>query len=102
MTATIWAQTDIQDQPADEDGVTQLAQSAEYDETRDIALEEVITTGTRSTRPKTAADSTVRLEVLQGDEFALSGTAELTGHLKTLVPSCNSTPLTGCKNYSKR
>ncbi|NNE04983.1 MAG: hypothetical protein HKN15_04575, partial [Xanthomonadales bacterium] len=51
-------------------------------------LEEVITTGTRSNRPRTAADSTVPIDVLSGDEFdAFGGTNDLTDNLKALVPS---------------
>ena len=72
--------------------VTQLTQSDE----NDGVLEEVITTGTRSSRPRTAADSTVPVDVLSGDDFnAYGGTADLTDNLKSLVPSYTATPATG-------
>ena len=38
----------------------------------DTALEEVITTGTRSSRPRTAADSTVPIDVLSGKTYIWS------------------------------
>ena len=60
------------------------------------ALEEVITTGTRSSRPRTAADSTVPIDVLSGDEFnAYGGANDITDNMKSLVPSYTATPLTG-------
>jgi iron complex outermembrane receptor protein len=72
--------------------VTQLTQ-ADDDEGM---LEEVITTGTRSTKPRSAADSTVPVDVLSGDDFrAFGGTADLTDNLKNLVPSYTATPATG-------
>jgi len=59
-------------------------------------LEEVITTGTRSKRPRTAADSTVPIDVLSGEDFnAFGGQADLTDNLKSLVPSYTATPATG-------
>ncbi|MDX1555155.1 MAG: TonB-dependent receptor [Xanthomonadales bacterium] len=71
------------------------AQEAAQDEPTG-ALEEVITTGTRSSKPRTAADSTVPIDVLSGDAFdAYGGTNDLTDNLKALVPSYTATPLTG-------
>jgi iron complex outermembrane receptor protein len=59
-------------------------------------LEEVITTGTRSQKPRSAADSTVPVDVLSGEDFnAFGGTADLTDNLKNLVPSYTATPATG-------
>jgi len=72
--------------------VTKLTQADDSD----TVLEEVITTGTRSSRPRTAADSTVPVDVLSGDDFrAYGGTADLTDNLKSLVPSYTATPATG-------
>ena len=72
--------------------VTELAQAEE--ETG--ILEEVITTGTRSTRPRSAADSPVPVDVLSGEDFtAFGGSADLTDNLKALVPSYTATPATG-------
>jgi iron complex outermembrane receptor protein len=62
----------------------------------DNVLEEVITTGTRSARPRSAADSTVPIDVLKDEDFnAFGGTADLTDNLKSLVPSYTATPATG-------
>jgi len=78
-------------QDTDQDRVTQLTQSDD-----EGMLEEVITTGTRSTKPRSAADSTVPVDVLSGDDFtAFGGTADLTDNLKNLVPSYTATPATG-------
>jgi len=78
--------------------VTKLSQSsdAEQPEDNDTVLEEVITTGTRSIKPRSAADSPVPVDVLSGREFtAFAGTADLTDNLKNLVPSYTATPATG-------
>lgn len=59
-------------------------------------LEEVITIGTRSKKPRTATDSPVPVDVISGEEFgAMGGTADLTDNLKALVPSYTATPATG-------
>lgn len=79
-------------QETDLDRVTQLSQA---DDSEGI-LEEVITTGTRSTKPRSAADSTVPVDVFSGEDFiAFGGTADLTDNLKNLVPSYTATPATG-------
>jgi len=78
-------------QDTDLDRATQLTQSDD-----EGMLEEVITTGTRSTKPRSAADSTVPVDVLSGDDFnAYGGSADLTDNLKNLVPSYTATPATG-------
>ena len=67
-----------------------LAQSA------DEVYEEVVTIGTRSAKPRTASDSTVPIDVINGDDFnALGGTADLTDNLRALIPSYTATPATG-------
>lgn len=76
--------------------IAQDADSDDQDSANAGVLEEVITTGTRSSRPRTAADSTVPIDVLSGDDFnAYGGTADLTDNLKNLVPSYTATPATG-------
>ena len=68
-----------------------LAQSAD-----DEVYEEIITIGTRSAKPRSAADSTVPIDVISGDEFnALGGTADITDNIRALVPSYTATPATG-------
>jgi iron complex outermembrane receptor protein len=74
------------------------AQDADSDDAKnaDRLLEEVVTTGTRSKKPRTAADSAVPIDVLSGDVFdAYGGTNDLTDNLKALVPSYTATPATG-------
>jgi iron complex outermembrane receptor protein len=72
------------------------ATSAIAQESEDELIEEVITTGTRSAKPRTASDSPVPIDVLNADEFnALGSTADLTDNLRALVPSYTATPATG-------
>jgi len=79
-------------QKAKDAKATKQAQS----EKREGMLEEVITTGTRSTKPRSAADSPVPVDVLSGEDFtAFGGMADLTDNLKNLVPSYTATPATG-------
>ncbi len=62
----------------------------------DDVIEEVVTIGSRSVKPRSAADSTVPIDVISGDEFnSVGGTADLTDNLKALVPSYTATPATG-------
>ena len=72
------------------------AQDAGQTAEDEAVLEEVITTGTRSARPRTAADSPVPVDVLAGDDLtAMGNTADFTDNLKALVPSYTATPATG-------
>ena len=60
------------------------------------ALEEVIITGTRSQKPRTATDSPVPVDVFSSDDFnSLGNSQDLTDNLKALVPSYTATPATG-------
>lgn len=59
-------------------------------------IEEIVTLGTRSAKPRSAADSTVPIDVISGEDFnAMGGTADLTDNLKAIVPSYTATPATG-------
>ncbi len=70
---------------------TTVAQDSE-----DELIEEVITTGTRSAKPRSASDSPVPVDVLNADEFnAIGSTADLTDNMRALVPSYTATPATG-------
>ena len=72
------------------------AQSAVAQSSEDELIEEVITTGTRSAKPRSASDSPVPVDVLNADEFnAIGSTADLTDNLKAMVPSYTATPATG-------
>ncbi len=62
----------------------------------DEAIEEIKTIGSRSAKPRSAADSTVPIDVIGGDDFnSVGGTADLTDNLKALVPSYTASPATG-------
>lgn len=59
-------------------------------------LEEVITIGSRSLKPRSVTDSTVPIDVIGGEQFNnLGSTADLTDNLKALVPSYTASPATG-------
>ncbi len=59
-------------------------------------LEEVVVTGSRSHKPRSAADSPVPIDVLNGDEFnSMGNNQDITDNLKALVPSYTATPATG-------
>jgi iron complex outermembrane receptor protein len=69
-----------------------IAQSAGADDT----IEEVITTGTRSAKPRSASDSPVPVDVINADDLeALGNTADLTDNIRAMVPSYTATPATG-------
>jgi hypothetical protein len=53
----------------------------------DEFIEEIVTTGTRSAKPRSASDSPVPVDVLSADDFtAMGNTADLTDNIKALVP----------------
>jgi iron complex outermembrane receptor protein len=59
-------------------------------------LEEVIITGTRSQKPRSATDSPVPVDVFGADDFnSLGNSQDITDNLKSLVPSYTATPATG-------
>ncbi len=67
-----------------------VAQSADDD-----AYEEIVTIGTRSAKPRSAADSTVPIDVISGDVFNdLGGTADITDNMKAAIPSFTAPPAT--------
>ena len=62
----------------------------------DDTIEEIITTGTRSAKPRSASDSPVPIDVINTDDFsAMGNTADLTDNIRALVPSYTATPATG-------
>lgn len=70
---------------------TAIAQDAD-----DEFIEEIVTTGSRSAKPRSAGDSPVPVDVINADDFnAMGNTADLTDNLKALVPSFTATPATG-------
>jgi iron complex outermembrane recepter protein len=59
-------------------------------------LEEVIVTGTRSTRARTVSDSPVPVDVLNSEEFnSFGNNADITDNMRSLIPSYTATPATG-------
>ena len=59
-------------------------------------IEEIVTTGTRSAKARSASDSPVPVDVISGEDFtAMGNTADLTDNIKALVPSYTATPATG-------
>jgi iron complex outermembrane receptor protein len=61
-----------------------------------MVLEEVIITGTRSLKARSASDSPVPVDVLSSEEFnSMGNVADITDNLKSLVPSFTATPATG-------
>lgn len=59
-------------------------------------IEEIVTTGTRSAKARSAGDSPVPVDVINAESFnALGNTADLTDNLKALIPSYTATPATG-------
>jgi len=82
--------TVAEDADADSDDQDTSGNSAEQDTEGYGAgiLEEVITTGTRSKRPRSASDSPVPIDVFFSEDISsISNTADITYALKTLVPS---------------
>jgi len=63
---------------------------------QDDEIEEVVTIGSRSAKPRSASDSPVPVDVIGGEEFnSLGSTADITDNLKAMVPSYTATPATG-------
>ncbi len=59
-------------------------------------VEEVVVLGSRSAKPRSAADSPVPVDVIGAEEFsALGNGADITDNLSSLVPSYTATPATG-------
>ncbi len=75
-----------------------FAQDADADDDAfdDALLEEIVVTGTRSRRARSAAESTVPIDVISSDDInAYGGAADLTDTLKNNIPSYTATPATG-------
>lgn len=72
-------------------GYTSAVSAEQYDE-----IEEIVTVGTRSSKPRSADDSTAPVDVINAEDFeAMGNTADMTDNLKALVPSYNAAPATG-------
>ncbi|VAV87319.1 TonB-dependent receptor, partial [hydrothermal vent metagenome] len=72
-------------------GTPAFAQDAE-----DTYIDEIVTIGSRSTKPRSIRDSPVPVDVISADDLtAMGGTVDLTDNLKNLIPSYTATPATG-------
>ena len=91
---------------ADEDGDDQDAASSQAsDQASDQAaasadqesgmLEEILITGTRSARGRTATDSTVPIDSFNAQDLSQEAVGDMTDTIRNLVPSYTATPLTG-------
>jgi len=70
-----------------------IAQAQTQDNT---VFDEIITVGSRSSRPRTTADSPVAVDSLSAETFnGIGNAADVTDNLKSLVPSFTATPATG-------
>ena len=68
--------------------------SAQEDE--EPVIEEIITIGSRSQRPRSAVTSTAPIDVLSAEDFSRIGNAaDITDNLKALTPSYNATTPSG-------
>ena len=68
--------------------------SAQEDEVR--VIEEIITIGSRSQRPRSAVTSTAPIDVLSAEDFnRIGNSADITDNLKALTPSYNATTASG-------
>ena len=62
----------------------------------DDTVEEVVSLGSRSSRARTASDSTVPIDSFSSEKFeAVGNTADVTDNLRALIPSYTATPATG-------
>lgn len=62
----------------------------------DETIEEVVSIGSRSSRARTASDSTVPIDSISAEQFGAIGNAsDVTDNLKAFVPSYTATPATG-------
>ena len=60
------------------------------------AVEQLVILGSRSSKPRSATDSPVPVDVISADDFnSIGNAADLTDNLRTLIPSFTATPATG-------
>ena len=75
---------------------TITAMAADANSKDDMVMEEVVTLGSRSAKPRSATDSPVPVDVINGNQFSQGGnTVDITDNLKALIPSYTATPATG-------
>ena len=77
-----------------------LAQDAASDDGSSDEVETVTVIGSRSHKPRSAADSPVPVDVLSADDLeAIGGAVDLTDSLRTLIPSYTATSATGDSGF---
>jgi len=75
---------------------SQFAYAQDEAEDGSDEVETVVVIGSRSQKPRSAADSPVPVDVISADDLnAMGGTVDLTDSLKTMIPSYTATPATG-------
>ena len=63
---------------------------------KSVPIDEIVTLGTRSVKPRSATDSTVPIDVINSEALnSIGGGADIIDNLNTLVPSFSATPATG-------
>ncbi|HHJ36335.1 MAG TPA: hypothetical protein ENJ87_11265, partial [Gammaproteobacteria bacterium] len=93
---TVFAASDDTTKPENVIAAAGDADAAATQVASNETLEEVVSLGTRSTRPRTASDSTVPIDSISGEQFSTIGNAaDITDNLKAFVPSYTATPATG-------
>ena len=75
---------------------TMPVQPAFAQENEELVIEEIITIGSRSQRPRSAVTSTAPIDVFSADDFnRIGNAADITDNLKALTPSYNATTASG-------
>ncbi len=75
---------------------SQFAYAQDEAEDGSDEVETVVVIGSRSQKPRSAADSPVPVDVISADDLnTMGGTVDLTDSLKTMIPSYTATPATG-------
>lgn len=75
---------------------TSISSTIAAEDDEDALMEEVVTLGSRSAKPRSATDSPVPIDVISADQFNAGGNSvDITDNLKSLVPSFTATPATG-------
>ena len=65
-------------------------------EDEELVIEEIITIGSRSQRPRSAVTSTAPIDVFSAEDFnRIGNAADITDNLKALTPSYNATTASG-------
>ena len=96
ITTPLYAESADQDSDDQDAASSQASDQAPASADDDIGvLEEILVTGTRSARGRTATDSTVPIDSFNASDIAQESIGDMTDTIRNLVPSYTATPLTG-------